>query len=399
MANSNTRFTYLFFLPWSLDHVGGVNQVVINLAQQIIQSAAYDPIVLIQDWDAIQPVWGNVNGIRTVRWRIYPFNCDGSIKEKISFKFWEKIFLKKFDEFCENYRVSVINFHYPGPTVFTIDRIVKKLKRNIPIIVSFHGADLSTIQKSSLRTRKEWKRLLPQMDEVVVCSNNLGVRLREIVDSNLAPTVIHNGLDASSFRASTSLSAKSQHRKILNVAKFEQKKGQDILIEAFASLANDYPDLTLVLVGATSESLTSLKGLTAHKNLEGKVLFYPDIPHVNIAQFFNDAEVFVLPSREEPFGIVLLEAGAFSLPVVASNVGGIPEIITTDHTGYLVPPDDVPELASALRKVLDNPTVSQQLGANLRVHVEDNFSWTAAYKKYITVVQNHGTTRHCNTTP
>ena len=87
---------------------------------------------------------------------------------------------------------------------------------------------------------------------------------------------------------------------------------------------------------------------------------------------------------------MLLEAGAFGLPVVASRVGGIPEILTDGITGRLVAPDDPAELALCLRSLLDSPAASQEIGARLRQHVLSNFTWNVAHEKYVTLVNEMG---------
>ena len=93
--------------------------------------------------------------------------------------------------------------------------------------------------------------------------------------------------------------------------------------------------------------------------------------------------MFVLPSRQEPFGIVLLEAGLCKLPVVATKVGGIPEIITDGETGWLVPPGDPTALADAMRAALSFTEQSEKVARRLHARVMKQFSWKVAYRKYI----------------
>src|SRR5690606_25667459 len=123
------------------------------------------------------------------------------------------------------------------------------------------------------------------------------------------------------------------------------------------------------------------------RGLVGRVHLFPDIPHAQVANFFRAASLFVLPSRQEPFGIVLLEAGAFGLPVVASRVGGIPEILTDGATGRLVAPGDAEELAASMRSVLTDRVTSVEMGERLRRHVFSRFAWTTAYEKYIALLE------------
>jgi glycosyltransferase involved in cell wall biosynthesis len=92
--------------------------------------------------------------------------------------------------------------------------------------------------------------------------------------------------------------------------------------------------------------------------------------------------LFVLPSRAEPFGIALLEAGAFGVPIVASNVGGVPEFITHDWNGRLVDPDDAGALAREIAALLQNESDRKRLAANLKRDVTEKLTWERAYRQY-----------------
>ena len=390
MVIESKRSTYLFVLPWSLADVGGVNQVVINLAREMVKSGTFEPIILIADWNAVDPVWEEVHGLRTVRWRVRGYQENMSIRQRIAFSLWEWRFRPAFQRFCREHQVAVINPHYPGPTAFVLDRIANGGDGATQLILSFHGTDLKSIRTEPTIELAQWRQLLVRVKGIVVCSNDLGRKVVEVFGNEVVPRVIHNGLDAAAFFAMAGTPKPVGERIILNVAKFEEKKGQDILIQAFATIADDYSDVNLVLVGAIDKTLTSLRELCIRNGIEGRVQFFTDIPHHQIAEFYRRATIFVLPSRQEPFGIALLEAGAFGLPVVASRVGGIPEILTDGINGRLVAPDDPAELALCLRSLLDSPAASQEIGARLRQHVLSNFTWNAAHEKYVALVNEMG---------
>jgi len=92
--------------------------------------------------------------------------------------------------------------------------------------------------------------------------------------------------------------------------------------------------------------------------------------------------VFCLPSRAEPFGIVLLEAGAFRCPVIATSAGGVPEILTDGVNARLVPPDDPAALAAQLDMLLRDRAECDRLAAALFDHVQTHFTWRRAYSLY-----------------
>ena len=101
-----------------------MNQVVINLAREMLKSGVFEPIVLITDWDAVDPVWKEVDGLRTVRWRIRGFHLNMSIKEKVAFWLWRRRFRPAFEVFCREHQVVAINPHFPDSSAITISQII-----------------------------------------------------------------------------------------------------------------------------------------------------------------------------------------------------------------------------------------------------------------------------------
>jgi starch synthase len=112
-------------------------------------------------------------------------------------------------------------------------------------------------------------------------------------------------------------------------------------------------------------------------------VIFPDCSHADTLATIAAAELFVLPSRQEPFGIVLLEAASLGTPVVASRVGGIPEIVEDGRTGVLVPPEDPGVLAAAIHALLRDPDRARRHAAALRDVAESRFTWHQAAESYV----------------
>ena len=119
-----------------------------------------------------------------------------------------------------------------------------------------------------------------------------------------------------------------------------------------------------------------------------RVLLYCDLPHGPTLAAISRATLFALPSRREPFGIVILEAAALAIPVVASRVGGIPEVIRDGYSGVLVPPDDVSALAEAINSMLTDRERAAAQAARLQETVRRNFSLTAQTLEYRVLVES-----------
>jgi glycosyltransferase involved in cell wall biosynthesis len=198
---------------------------------------------------------------------------------------------------------------------------------------------------------------------------------------------IRNGLDVERFlhdvdRRVVLPEALQVRPYILSVAAWSYGKGVDNLVKAFAEVRCAIPCLLLVLVGKDEGAGAGLRTLAAELKVESDVWFRENIPHSEVALYVERAKVFCLPSRTEAFGIAILEAGAYGVPVVASRVGGIPEIVIDGKCGLLVEPDDIPALAEALLRVLSDAKLAYNLGARLHRRVVEEFSWKHAYRQY-----------------
>jgi glycosyltransferase involved in cell wall biosynthesis len=155
------------------------------------------------------------------------------------------------------------------------------------------------------------------------------------------------------------------------IAELHPVKGLSVLIEAFEHFLVDYPDAQLVIIGEGQER----GALERQMNVEGvyeRACLAGHVP--DAGRYLPAFDVFVLPSRSEGLGYVLLEAGLASLSVVASNVGGIPEIVVDGETGVLVPPGDREALTYSLRELAGNDATRRALAANLHAKVEREFS-------------------------
>jgi glycosyltransferase involved in cell wall biosynthesis len=181
--------------------------------------------------------------------------------------------------------------------------------------------------------------------------------------------IVRNGLDLAAFGLRSS---PPRQRRIVSVGRLRPEKAHEVLLAAMALLRPSWPSVRLRLVGDGPRE-AALRQLAGERGLLDCVEFLghrDDVPAI-----LRDADVFVLPSRTEASPNAVLEAMAAGLPVVASNVGGIPEAITPGVTGMLVPPDDANALAGAIGHLFDNPSQAERLGLAGRRHVEEHYSF------------------------
>jgi glycosyltransferase involved in cell wall biosynthesis len=206
------------------------------------------------------------------------------------------------------------------------------------------------------------------------------------VPLGLPATVIHNGVaifethtvDEAKEEVEKRFGIPQQARIIGSIAELNPSKALENLIYATQSLREGH-----ILVMGEGASRTELETLIKRLDLEDRVHL---VGFVDGARSLLKAfDIFVLPSRKEGFPYTLLEAGVATIPVVATTVGGVPEIIEDNRTGLLVPPDDPAALAQAIRHIADQPELQDRLRKNLRDKVEREFTLDEMVKKTIAV--------------
>ncbi len=222
---------------------------------------------------------------------------------------------------------------------------------------------VSTVHSSRIRSpedREQIRRLTPRMDRLIAVSRAIGAKIDAEGRTGAPVSLIYNGVDLERYdhqepcctlREEYGMGPGSQIAGV--VARLEPEKGHATLLAAWPAVLQQVPGAYLLVVGE-GNLRTDLERQAAELRIADRVVFTgrrDDIPAVTAA-----LDVAILPSYREAQGLVVLEAMALCRPVVASNVGGIPEMIESGVTGLLVPPHDAPALAAAIARVLsDHP--------------------------------------------
>jgi D-inositol-3-phosphate glycosyltransferase len=172
----------------------------------------------------------------------------------------------------------------------------------------------------------------------------------------------------------------SQHPVLLFVGRIQPLKGLDVAIRTLAQLDRD--DAELVIVGGPSglagpSELAKVHALADDLGVRDRVRFVLPQPHHLLSTWYRAADVVLVPSRSESFGLVALEAAACGAPVVASDVGGLRTIIDDGRTGFLVEPRDPSAFAVAVDKLLADPALANEMGAAGAERSRD-FTWSTA---------------------
>jgi glycosyltransferase involved in cell wall biosynthesis len=194
-------------------------------------------------------------------------------------------------------------------------------------------------------------------------------------------TRIHNGVDTENFQADP---IRPAGRRILWVGRMTEEKGTQYLIRAMKRISAAYPDARLRLVG-DGPLRKDLEELVVDLGLSGAISFAGQKSHSEIAGIYSASDIVVVPSLSEGLPMVLLEAMASGRPVVATRVGGIPELVDPGRNGYLVAPGSADEIALRVIELLGHPELAAEMGAASRTLVESAHSWDAISSRVASV--------------
>jgi D-inositol-3-phosphate glycosyltransferase len=272
-----------------------------------------------------------------------------------------------------------------------------KHERSLPLVSTFHTLDRVKAEASPEEVEADEPNRRAEAEATVIrCSDTVlascSVEAAQISDLYHADPsrirIVAPGVDHAFFgpgdrrQARRALALPSHGPLLLFVGRIQPLKGVAVAVEALAALGADHPDAHLVVVGGPSgphgeEEVARVHGLVGTLGLAGRVTFVPPRPHELLSSYYRAADVCLVPSRSESFGLVALEAAACGTPVVASDVGGLRSLIDHGRTGYLVD-DAAPEAYAAwVRQILAEPLLAERLstGAVLRAR---RYTWARA---------------------
>jgi D-inositol-3-phosphate glycosyltransferase len=167
---------------------------------------------------------------------------------------------------------------------------------------------------------------------------------------------------------------------LLFVGRIQRLKGLDVAVRALAALGR--PDATLVVVGGASgleggAEVERIDKLVADLGLADRIRFVDPVPHHLLSTYYRAADVCLVPSRSESFGLVALEAAACGTPVVAAAVGGLRTLVEHEHTGFLVEGRDPADFAAYAREIISMPAMAATLSAQAASRARD-YTWSTA---------------------
>jgi len=266
------------------------------------------------------------------------------------------------------FRPRIVNVHYVSTQ--SIYATLLSYFFNFKLIVSIHGLGLQSLPRRPAYIHWIYRWVLRRAGYITSCSQALLNDAKERVGGiENKSVVIHNCVNAGNFTCQNPFIHERPY--ILTIGNFHAYKGIDLLIMAFARFYEERNvDLFIAGEGAKRKKLEELMQALG---VEERVHFFGTADDDEKIALLNGCEFFVLPSRIEPFGIVILEAMAAQKAVIAADVDGIPEIIKDGVNGLLVEPKNDKALASAIVRLLEDRQLRDTLASNGRRTVEEQF--------------------------
>jgi N-acetyl-alpha-D-glucosaminyl L-malate synthase BshA len=290
----------------------------------------------------------------------------------------------KIREVADQYRLDLVHVHYAIPHATSAFLAREMLKpRRLPTMTTLHGTDITLV--GMMPSYYEITRFsIEQSDAVTAVSEFLRAETIREFKIERPIEVIHNFVDTELFRpqddpCTRKRLAPSGERVLMHVSNFRKVKNLPVILRVFAEVRRHVP-CRLVLVGDGPER-ESTERLAVELGVANAVMFLGDQEY--IADVLPAADVFLLPSQHESFGLSALEAMSCGVPVVGSRIGGLPEVIVHEETGYLCDPTDVPCMAAIVLGLLGNEELRRTIGRAARERAAQHFNREKIVARYI----------------
>lgn len=358
---------------WYYPKIGGVASHMHNLALKL-KGRGHDVAVVTNNWETgkekeLERLNIDLIKIPGVISPIFGINVTYSLKSTQELN----EFLKDFD---------IIHSHHAfTPLALKAVKAGRTLEK---------GTLLTTHSISFAHESKLWQALgltfplfshyLKYPHRIIAVSKAAKAFIEHFTDTKVE--IIPNGVDDKTFHPNWNKEEIKEEfgiegEVILYVSRMSYRKGPHVLLNAFSQIK----DATLVMAG-NGELSPFLKAQAKFLGIEDRTRFLGYVPTKELPKIFGMADIFVLPSiTAEAFGIVILEAMASGVPIIATTVGGIPEVIKESESGLLVPPSNELELKNAIEKLLNDESLRKWLGQNGRKAVEEKYSWNNVIKE------------------
>ena len=355
----------LFWSPAFWPEIGGVQSFAAQLLVAL-RGQDYEFSVVTRQYASTLPARDTFHGIPVRRFPFRDVLASGKIDEMMEVR-------SRVAELKRTFAPDLIHLNAADATTFF--HLTTANAFSAPTLLTLHG--LAPDQGSD--DHSVLIKMLQTADWVTCCSSAVldeALRLAPHIASR--SSVIHNAWTPGDLSPAP---LRFDEPRLLCLGRLSREKGVDLAVEAFAVLARRFPEIRLVIAGDGPER-QALADQAAGLGVSDRVDFVGWVAPDDVAALIEKASIVLVPSRWEGFGLVALEAAVMGRPVVATNVGGLPEVVKNNETGILVPVDEIDELVKAVEHLLTNPDRAIAMGAAARRHAMQAFNWSNHVEAY-----------------
>lgn len=291
-------------------------------------------------------------------------------------------------EWARNTRIDVIHAHTLVPCGFAAVLLGREF--SLPVVCTGHGSDVNVYPFNGHFAHRASTWAARNVDTLVTVSDNLKGEVLNLIGTREI-TVVRNGGDSANFKPLDKIEARCQlhlsptRELVCFVGYLRAEKGVEYLLEAFRHLNTRGTQLCIVGDGPLRQSLIAQ---AAQLGILEQCLFVGEQPHQQIPLWISAADCVVMPSLSEGFPTIVAETMLCRVPIIATPVGGIPEVIRNRDTGLLVPCRDPAALRVALDSLLSDPQAAAKLADNAYALAQSSLTWQANAQQMLDVYEN-----------
>lgn len=368
--------------------LGGVEELVRQLAHALVR-AGHEAIVVTERWPRDLPAIEEFEGLRVYR---FPFRVATAarrlsvrLRSAITHRLTSSLIERQIADVLKREKIDIVHVQCVSSNAIYAQHAARRL--NLPFVVTLQGEltmDATQLFQRSPQARQMMRDALENADAITGCSGQTVSEAQEFFEQPFGDRArtVYNGIRLADFENVVSYAHSRPYT--LGIGRHVPQKGFDVLLRAYAQMRREVPDAPDLLLAGDGALHETLKSLGQELGLDGQVHFVGRVDRAGAVALFKGCEFFVLPSRHEPMGIVNLEAMAAGKAVIASRVGGVPELVEDGQNGLLVAPDDPTFLALALRRLVEDPDLSRRLGECGAERARD-FDWDAIAVQYLQI--------------
>ena len=358
--------------------LGGVEELCRQLALELMRQG-HGVIVLTNRWPRDLPAVETIDGISVYR---LPFRLpEGSAKAAINYHLTHRGIEQNLLDVLRSHRINMLHVQCVSSNAYYA--MIAQQKLNLPLVVTLQGEltmDANQIFQKSPQAQGLLRTVLRRADEITACSQRT---LRDAEEFFGQPfkekaCVIFNGVNFDEFENITPRHHECPY--ILSLGRLAPQKGFHTLIQAFGK--SGLADSTVLVIGGDGPEMNNLRTLANNLGLADRINFAGRLGREGVASYLAGCQFFVLASPAEPFGIVIIEAMAAGVPVIAVNNAGPAEIITDGVNGLLVDRSEPELLAAAMQRPRSDPDLACRMGKAAKQRASE-FAWPKITQQYL----------------